>query len=68
MHKREQGPENGDQGDPIHFNRKKYVIENFQSLEDRLKELNNDLQKTKEVFAKALLNQESNVPLEDTLS
>ncbi|XP_066018611.1 uncharacterized protein [Pocillopora verrucosa] len=52
---------------PGHFNRKKFVVENFQGFENRLKELSNDLQKIKKDFAKALLIQERDAPHETLL-
>ena len=68
MHKCDQGSE---EDNPTHFNRKKFVAENFQSLENRLRELSSDLQKIKKDFAEALLIQESDAPHDtyyDTLS
>ena len=47
------------------------MAENFQSLENRLRELSSDLQKIKKDFAEALLIQESDAPHDtyyDTLS
>ena len=64
MHKCDQGSE---EDHPGHYNRKKFVVENFQGFENRLKELSNDLQKIKEDFAKALLIQERDVPHETLL-
>ncbi|XP_066018878.1 uncharacterized protein [Pocillopora verrucosa] len=64
MHKCDQGSE---EDHPGHFNRKKFVVENFQGFENRLKELSNDLQKIKKDFAKALLIQESDAPHETLL-
>ncbi|PFX26168.1 Potassium voltage-gated channel subfamily G member 3 [Stylophora pistillata] len=64
-HKNDQGSE---KDHPGHFNRKRFVVENFQSFENRLRELSNDLQKTKEEFAKALLIQDNDEPHELTFN
>ena len=64
MRKCDQGSE---EDNPTHFNRKKFVAEKFQSLENRLRELSSDLQKIKKDFAEALLIQESDAPPETLL-
>ena len=43
------------------------MAKNFQSLENRLRELSSDLQKIKKDFAEALLIQESDAPPETLL-
>ena len=43
------------------------MAENFQSLENRLRELSSDLQKIKKDFAEALLIQERDAPHETLL-
>ncbi|XP_022789722.1 uncharacterized protein LOC111329324 isoform X2 [Stylophora pistillata] len=63
QHKNDQGSE---KHHPGNISRKRFVVENFQSFENRLRELSNDLQKTKEDFAKALLIQDNDEPHELT--